>query len=78
MTTINIQLTGVCVGGNHLTFDITGAAARTQVLDLALLSAPIDEREVAAFLKVICKLAKQGRTNAQARTLLQVGVTVIV
>ena len=39
---------------------------------------PYTEQEVEAFLKLICKLAKKGRTNAQARTLLQAGVTVTV
>lgn len=78
MSAVTVSLTGVCAGGNHLTFSVTGDASRTQVLDLSVLSAPVDPAEVEAFLKVVCKLVKNGRTTAQARALLQAGVTVTV
>ena len=78
MSAVTITLTSICSGGGHLTFTVTGAASRTQVVDLSVLTEPATEQEVEAFLKLICKLAKNGRTNAQARTLLQAGVTVTV
>ena len=78
MSAVTIRLTGVCTGGNHLTFAVTGDAERTKELELSVLTEPVDAEEVATFLKVICKLAKNGRTLAQARSLLQAGVTVTV
>ena len=76
MSTVTVRLTNICTGGNHLTFTVTGDAERTQTLDLSVLTEPVSEHEVEAVLKLICKLAKKGRTNAQARNLLQAGVTV--
>ena len=78
MSSVTVRLTGICTGGNHLTFTVTGDATLTQVIDLSLLSEAVSEDEAQAFLKCIAKLAKKGRTNAQARTLLQNGVTVTV
>lgn len=78
MSAITVTLASICSGGGHLTFNVTGDATLTQTLDLSNLTDPIDDAEKAAFLKVICKLAKNGRTLAQARTLLQAGVTVTV
>lgn len=78
MASLTITLTGVCSGGNHLTFGVTGAASRTKVIELNTLTEPLDETDVEAFLRVVTRLARQGRTNAQARTLLQAGVTVTI
>ena len=78
MSAVTVTLTSICSGGGHLTFTVTGDVTRTQMLDLSVLTDPATEQEVEAFLKLICKLAKKGRTNAQARTLLQAGVTVTV
>ena len=78
MSTTTVTLTGVCSGGGHLTFVVTGDAELTRTLDLSTITDPITGEDVEAFLRVICKLAKKGRTLAQARTLLQAGVEVIV
>ena len=78
MSAVTITLTGICSGGNHLTFAVTGDASRTQVLDLSVLTEAVSESEVDAFLKIVCKMAKKGRTLVQARNLLQAGVTVNV
>lgn len=78
MTTETITLTAICSGGNHLTFTATGAKAMVVPADLSSLSDPITDEDAAAFVKVIAKMAKNGRTVAQARTLLQAGVTVTV
>lgn len=78
MSTVTVRLASICAGGNHLTFNVSGDASLSQVIDLSMLSAPIDEQDIAAFLSIICRLAKRGRTLAQARTLLQAGVTVTV
>jgi len=78
MSAVTVRLTSICSGGNHLTFTVTGDASGTRVLGLGELSEEIDADDVASFLKVICKLVKNGRTIAQARTLLQTGVSVVV
>lgn len=78
MAAITVTLTEICSGGNHLTFGVTGDASRTRVLELGSLVEPIDPQDVDAFLRVITRMARIGRTNAQARTLLQNGVTVTV
>ena len=78
MSAVTITLTSICSGGGHLTFSVTGDATLTRMLDLSSLTDPIDEQDVAAFLKVLCKLVKKGRTLAQTRTLLQSGVTVTI
>lgn len=78
MTTINIQLTHACSGGNHFTFAITGDKAATLPLTRDEITQPITSDDVAAFMRVICKMARTGRINAQAKTLLEAGVTVAV
>ena len=78
MSTVTVRLTNICSGGGHLTFTVTGDATLTRVLDLPTLSEPLDAADVEAFLRVITRMAKMGRTVNQARTLLQTGVTVTV
>lgn len=76
MASETVTLTDICPGGNHLTFTGTGAKAMTTIVNLDDLSTVVTDDEAAAFVKVIGKLAKAGRTNAQAKTLLQAGVTI--
>lgn len=76
MASLTITLTDICSGGNHLKFEVTGARTQTIHGLRDEMSEPVTEEEAAAFLKVVCKLAKSGRTVAQARTVLQNGVTV--
>jgi len=75
---VTITLAGVCSGGNHLRFTISGAASGTVDAELSDLTAPVTETEREAFIKVLVKLARSGRTLAQTRSLLQSGVTVTV
>ncbi len=78
MTTETITLTHVCSGGNHLTLTGTGAKSATVPALLDELTSPITEEEMLAFAKVIAKMAKAGRTFAQAKNLLEAGVVVTV
>lgn len=78
MTTLTTTLVAICSGGNHLTFSITGDKAMTIALNLNDLSDPIADEDVQTFARIITRMAKNGRTNSQARTLLQAGVTVTV
>ena len=47
-------------------------------INLDDLAVPLTAEDADAFLRVITKLVKKGRTVAQAKTLLQAGVTVSV
>ena len=78
MASLTIQLTGICSGGNHLTFSVSGAKTATVRLMLDNLSEPITDEDAEGFCKVLARLVKSGRTLAQARTVLQNGVTVSV
>lgn len=78
MTTINITLTSICSGGNHLTFTVSGAKDMTVPVELGDLTGPITDDDAQVFCKVVARMAKSGRTNNQARTLLQSGVTVTI
>ena len=78
MSAITITLSGICSGGNHLTFKVSGARSLTVPVDLAELSEPITDEDAQAFVRVVMKMAKAGRTLGQARTLLQAGVEITV
>lgn len=78
MTIINVQLTHAYSGGNHFTFAITGDKTATVPLTRDEITQPITDDDVVAFLRVITKMARTGRTNNQAKTLLEAGVTVTV
>ena len=78
MASITITLTDICAGGNHLTYSVTGAKEMTVRGVLDDISQPVTDDEALAFVKVVTKLAKAGRTVAQARALLQAGIVVTV
>lgn len=78
MTTLTTTLTGTCAGNQHLTFELSGDKSLTVSLILADLLLPVTAEDGAAFVRVIAQMARNGRTNAQARSLLLAGVTVTV
>lgn len=78
MASVTITLTGACSGGNHLRFTASGAASGVIDAELHELTEPVTEAERVAFVKVVAKLARSGRTLAQAKSVLQTGVTVSV
>lgn len=78
MSAVTVTLANVCSGGNHLTFSVTGDATLSRVVDRDRLLDPLTEADVQSFLRCIAWMAKNGRTFAQARALLQAGVTVTV
>jgi hypothetical protein len=78
MATEIVTLTAACAAGGHLTFTLTGAKEATVQLRMEQLSEPVSDEEIEVFCKIIGRLAKSGRTNAQARSVLQAGVTVTV
>ena len=78
MATLTVTLSAICSGGNHLTFEVTGDRNATRLMELAELSQPLEPEDADAFIRIIVKMARAGRTLAQTRTLLQNGVTVTV
>jgi hypothetical protein len=78
MAAVTVTLTGICGGGEHLTYVITGAKTMTVDGSLDDTQAPVTDDEARAFVKVLAKLAKAGRTLNQARNIMQNGVTVTV
>lgn len=78
MTTLTITLNAICAGGNHLTFGITGAATATQIADLSDITAPLTAEDAQALVRIVGRMAKAGRTVAQAKTLLQAGVSITI
>lgn len=78
MASETVTLTTICGSGGHLTFTLAGARAATVNMMVDELTSPVSDEDIVAFCKVISKLARIGRTAAQARALLQSGVTVTV
>jgi hypothetical protein len=82
MASLTITLTGTCAqhggSGAHVTFAISGAASHSFDAEIAEVTQSLTKEDALAFAKVLVRLAKVDRTNAQLRTLLQSGVTVSV
>lgn len=80
MASVTVTLTDICSGGNHLTFGVTGARTATVpgTREEFVEGGPISDEDMAIFIKCLCRLARAGRTMAQARNVLQAGVTVTV
>lgn len=78
MATLTLTLTEICSGGNHLTFEVSGDRQTSIVTDIRSLDEPLDQDDAAAFIRIITKMARAGRTRQQARALLEAGVTVTV
>lgn len=75
---ITVTLVSVCAGGEHLTFEVTGGATATVKSARSEMVEPITEEEKQAFVKILAKMARAGRTNSQARAILESGVLVSV
>jgi hypothetical protein len=75
MAAVTTTLSAICGGGTHLTFTLSGASSATVPVLLSELSESLTPDELVTYVKCVAKLAKAGRTVAQARTLLEGGVT---
>ena len=78
MATATVQLTGICPGGNHLTFTVTGDRSMTVRTDVDAMSIPVTADDVETFVRVLVRMARSGKTLGQWRTALQTGITVTV
>lgn len=78
MTTATAKLVNVCTGGGHLRLDayVNGVLKHTINTDINYMQEPLTEDELAAFVKVLVKLDKIGKTWAQVKTDFQSGITV--
>lgn len=78
MTVLNITLTHICAGGNHLTIDanVDGGATKTLVADLNNIVSNVSEEEMQTFTEILIKLYAKGKTKAQAKSGLQSGLVV--
>ena len=78
MTTLTLTLAGQCGGGSHLTFVVSGDRAAQRVMDRSDVQKPLEVEDLEALIRIIVKMASNGRTAQQARTLLEAGVTITV
>lgn len=78
MAAITLTATDICAGDNHYTLTVTGAAQHIEVFTLDDMLAAITDDEKRAFLRVLIRIAKIGRTRAQVRTALLNGYTVTI
>lgn len=76
MATVTITATSFCQGGGHVNISVTGDRTGDFELPLDDLRSTATREDIENFLKVACKIAKIGRTNAQLKTLLQSGLVI--
>lgn len=55
---------------------VTGAKTASVRLDVDDMASAISDEELTAFVKVLCRLCKSGKTVAQTKSALQAGITV--
>lgn len=78
MSAITVTLTNTCPGGGHFTFTAAGDLVGTVRLDINDIQAALTQDDARSFARVVAWLAKNGRTLAAAKTLLQAGVTITI
>lgn len=79
MATITLQKVYECAAGDHLRVIVSGdVQAQDFGIYLPDLAGQITEEEKQAFLKVLLRVAKIGRTQQQVKTALTNGYTVTI
>jgi len=78
MSSITITRISECASQNHVVLEVSGDVSYTYRGDMDTLTAPVTEDEKEAFIKVLMKIAKIGRTRAQIRTGLTNGYTITI
>lgn len=78
MATLTLRITNVCAGGEHFTLTATGDVSYSCGYGVAEFTAPLTDAEKEAFLKVLVRFAKIGRTAQQVKNALIAGATVTV
>lgn len=79
MSSITFQKVYECAAGDHLRLSVTGAVPAQDIgIYLPDLTSTITEEEKQAFLKVLLRVAKIGRTQQQVKTALTNGYTITI
>lgn len=79
MATITFQKVYECAAGDHLRLSVSGNVPAQDVgVYLPDLAGAISEDEKQAFLKVLLRVAKIGRTQQQLKTALTNGYTITI
>lgn len=78
MASFTLTRTRECGSQNHVTISVTGDVTYTFDGDMADLTGPVTEDEKEAFLKVLLRVAKIGRTRTQIRNALTNGYTITI
>ena len=77
MASITFKKVYECAAGDHLRLTITGDVPSQEIgVYLPDLAGAITEEEKQAFLKVLLRVARIGRTQAQIKTALTNGYTI--
>lgn len=78
MASITLTRTDECASMNHIHLEVTGDAQYSYNGTMSDIMSPISDEEKDTFIKVLLRIAKIGRTNAQVRTALTNGYTVTI
>ena len=79
MASITFKKVYECAAGDHLRLTITGDVPSQEIgVYLPDLAGAITEEEKQAFLKVLLRVARIGRTQAQLKTALTNGHTITI
>jgi hypothetical protein len=79
MSTVTITASNFCSPGNcHCTITASGDVSQSQQFATGDLLVAPDQRDQLGFLRCLAWMAQNGRTAAQAKTLLTNGVTITV
>jgi hypothetical protein len=78
MASITLTRTAECAALNHITIQVTGDATYTYRGAMDDITQPITDYDKEAFIRVLLRFARIGRTNAQVRTAIGNGYTVTI
>lgn len=78
MASITLTRTFECANQNHITLNVTGDVSYEFHGVLDDIMEPVTNEEKDAFVKVLLRIAKIGRTRAQVRTALGNGYMVTI
>lgn len=78
MASITLTRVSECASQNHMHIAVTGDVTYEFNGELEDILSPITDTEKEAFIKVLLRIAKIGRTKAQVRNALGAGYTVTI
>lgn len=80
MATIILTTVSVCAGGGHIQLNVqfNGNNKGTREVYADDVLAPFDDAEIDTFIKSVIRAYKVGKTPAQVKTALEVGLTVTI